>query len=94
MTMKTGQLGTTDLKITWAGLGAWPIGGGGWEFVWGPQDDDRSIAPVHRELERAVNWVEDDIGVIVYSPIGSRLLTGRMTRARPEDFAKIEGGTQ
>ena len=47
MTMKTAQLGTTGLQITWAGLGAWPIGGGGWEFVWGPQDDDRSIAPVH-----------------------------------------------
>ena len=40
-TLKTTQLGQTGLDITRVGFGAWAIGGGGWEFGWGPQDDDR-----------------------------------------------------
>jgi aryl-alcohol dehydrogenase-like predicted oxidoreductase len=35
--LETRQLGTTDLQITTVGFGAWAIGGGGWEFGWGPQ---------------------------------------------------------
>jgi len=37
--MKTKQLGNSDLFITPVGFGAWAIGGGGWEFAWGEQDD-------------------------------------------------------
>jgi aryl-alcohol dehydrogenase-like predicted oxidoreductase len=57
-TLRTAQLGTTGLQITRVGFGAWAIGGGGWEFGWGPQDDDQSIAAVHRALERGVNWID------------------------------------
>ncbi|HWD11547.1 MAG TPA: aldo/keto reductase [Solirubrobacteraceae bacterium] len=57
-TLKTTQLGQTGLEITRVGLGAWAIGGGGWEFGWGPQDDDESIAAIHRALEQGVNWID------------------------------------
>jgi hypothetical protein len=43
-TLKTTQLGQTDLEITRVGFGAWALGGGDWERGWGPQDDDESIA--------------------------------------------------
>jgi aryl-alcohol dehydrogenase-like predicted oxidoreductase len=56
--LQTTQLGTTGLEITRVGFGAWAIGGGGWEFGWGPQEDDQSIATIHHALERGVNWID------------------------------------
>jgi aryl-alcohol dehydrogenase-like predicted oxidoreductase len=56
--LNTTQLGQTGLQITRVGFGAWAIGGGGWEFGWGPQEDDQSIAAIHRALEQGVNWVD------------------------------------
>ena len=56
--LKTTQLGETGLEITRVGFGAWAIGGGGWEFGWGPQDDEESIAAIHRALELGVNWID------------------------------------
>jgi aryl-alcohol dehydrogenase-like predicted oxidoreductase len=58
MTMETTQLGQTGLEITRVGFGAWAIGGGNWEFGWGPQDDDESIAAIHLALERGINWID------------------------------------
>src|ERR1700733_344579 len=52
------QLGKTGLDVTRLGVGAWAIGGGGWEFGWGPQDDEQSIAAIHRALELGVNWID------------------------------------
>jgi aryl-alcohol dehydrogenase-like predicted oxidoreductase len=56
--LKTTQLGQTGMEITRVGFGAWAIGGGDWEFGWGPQDDEQSIAAIHRALERGVNWID------------------------------------
>ncbi len=56
--METRKLGNSDLKITRLGFGAWALGGGGWEFAWGPQDDADSIAAIHRALELGVNWID------------------------------------
>ena len=56
--LETTQLGQTGLEITRVGFGAWAIGGGGWEFGWGPQQDERSIAAIHRALELGVNWID------------------------------------
>ncbi|HLY48392.1 MAG TPA: aldo/keto reductase [Solirubrobacteraceae bacterium] len=56
--LQTSQLGSTDLEITRVGFGAWAIGGGGWEFGWGPQEDDQSIAGIHHALEQGVNWID------------------------------------
>jgi len=52
------ELGSTGLEITRVGFGAWAIGGGDWEFGWGPQDDDESIAAIHRALELGINWID------------------------------------
>jgi len=52
------KLGNSDLMLTPIGFGAWAIGGGNWEFAWGPQDDSDSIAAIHRALERGVNWID------------------------------------
>ncbi|HUE56445.1 MAG TPA: aldo/keto reductase [Candidatus Udaeobacter sp.] len=51
-------LGNSDLKITPVGFGAWALGGSGWEFAWGPQDDSDSIAAIHRALELGANWID------------------------------------
>ncbi len=56
--LKTAQLGDTGLEITRVGFGAWAIGGGGWEFGWGPQDDEQSIAAIHHALEHGINWID------------------------------------
>lgn len=56
--MQTRTLGNSDLKITPAGYGAWAIGGSGWQFAWGSQDDNDSIAAIHRALELGVNWID------------------------------------
>ena len=56
--MKTKRLGNSDLSITPVGFGAWAIGGSGWEFGWGDQDDKASIAAIHRALELGVNWID------------------------------------
>ncbi|MFL5624122.1 MAG: aldo/keto reductase [Ktedonobacteraceae bacterium] len=56
--MRTRQLGKTDLEITPLGLGTWAMGGGNWEFGWGPQDDEASIATIHRALDLGINWID------------------------------------
>src|SRR5450755_2263885 len=56
--LKTAQLGTTGMEITRVGFGAWAIGGGGWEFGWGPQQDDESIAAIHHAAELGINWID------------------------------------
>jgi aryl-alcohol dehydrogenase-like predicted oxidoreductase len=52
------RLGMSDLKITPIGVGAWAMGGGGWKFSWGPQDDAESIAAIHTALDAGVNWID------------------------------------
>jgi aryl-alcohol dehydrogenase-like predicted oxidoreductase len=56
--MATRKLGNSDLDITPVGFGAWAIGGVGYDFGWGPQEDADSIAAIHRALELGVNWID------------------------------------
>ena len=56
--MNTRKLGNTDFSITPIGLGAWAIGGGGWQFGWGPQDDGDSVATIHRAIDVGINWID------------------------------------
>jgi aryl-alcohol dehydrogenase-like predicted oxidoreductase len=56
--LETVELGGTGLQITRVGFGAWAIGGGGWEFGWGPQEDEESIAAIQRALELGINWID------------------------------------
>ncbi len=86
--MNTRQLGTTDLQITLVGLGAWAIGGNGWLNGWGPQDDDDSIATIHRAIERGINWIDT---AAVYGLGHSEEVVGRALKGmteRPYVFTK------
>jgi len=56
--MQTRKLGNSDLMITPVGFGAWAIGGGGWAFAWGAQEESDSIAAIHCALELGVNWID------------------------------------
>jgi aryl-alcohol dehydrogenase-like predicted oxidoreductase len=56
--MQTRMLGNSDLAITRVGYGAWAIGGPGWEYAWGPQNDGDSLAAIRRSLELGVNWID------------------------------------
>ncbi|MGB2621420.1 MAG: aldo/keto reductase [Candidatus Acidiferrum sp.] len=56
--MDTRKLGNSDLHITPVGFGAWAIGGSGWDFSWGHQEDADSIAAILRSLELGVNWID------------------------------------
>jgi aryl-alcohol dehydrogenase-like predicted oxidoreductase len=56
--LMTTQLGTTGLEITRVGFGAWALGGANYDWGWGAQDDDDSIAAIHRALELGVNWID------------------------------------
>jgi len=51
-------LGNSDLHLTPIGFGAWAIGGGNWEFAWGSQDDQESIAAIHQALDEGINWID------------------------------------
>ncbi|MEP7286546.1 MAG: aldo/keto reductase [Chloroflexota bacterium] len=56
--MQTKQLGNSDMHITPIGFGAWAVGGGGWVFGWGSQDDKESIAAIRAALDCGINWID------------------------------------
>jgi aryl-alcohol dehydrogenase-like predicted oxidoreductase len=88
MALETTQLGETGLEITRIGFGAWAIGGGGWQFGWGPQDDDESIAAIRRSLEQGINWIDT---AAVYGFGRSETIVGRALEGvveRPYVFTK------
>ena len=93
--LKTTELGTTSLEITRVGFGAWAIGGSGWEFAWGSQDDEESIAAIHRALELGVNWIDT---AAAYGLGHSEEIVGRALEGvheRPYVFTKaslLDGG--
>ncbi|MBN2503120.1 MAG: aldo/keto reductase [Anaerolineales bacterium] len=55
--MQKRKLGFTDLEFTTVGLGTWAIGGP-WEWGWGPQDDEASIATIQKAIDLGVNWLD------------------------------------
>ena len=56
--METRFLGNSDLAITPIGIGAWAIGGGGWNGSMGPQNDSDSIPAIHAALDSSLNWID------------------------------------
>jgi aryl-alcohol dehydrogenase-like predicted oxidoreductase len=56
--MEKRRLGTSDLHITALGIGAWAIGGGGWNGSMGPQNEDDSIPAIHAALDHGLNWID------------------------------------
>jgi aryl-alcohol dehydrogenase-like predicted oxidoreductase len=86
--MKTKRLGNSDLFITPVGFGAWAIGGGGWQFGWGAQDDNESVAAIHEALDAGVNWIDTAAvyGLGHSEEVVARALDGMS--ARPYVFTK------
>ena len=56
--MKKKKLGNSDMELTPIGFGSWAIGGDNWQFSWGPQDDNDSIAAIHKALDLGINWID------------------------------------
>jgi aryl-alcohol dehydrogenase-like predicted oxidoreductase len=86
--MRTRRLGNSDLDITPLGFGAWALGGGGWAFAWGPQDDDDSVAAIRTAVDAGVNWIDT---AAVYGLGHSEEVVGRAVAGmskRPYVFTK------
>jgi len=86
--MNTKKLGNSDLSITSLGLGTWAIGGSGWEFAWGQQDDRQSILAIREALDAGVNWIDTAAvyGLGHSEEIVARALEG--VREKPYVFTK------
>ncbi len=86
--MEARTLGKSDLRITPIGIGAWAMGGSGWAFSWGPQDDNQSIAAIHAALDAGINWIDTAAvyGLGHSEEIVGRALEGRSQR--PHVFTK------
>jgi aryl-alcohol dehydrogenase-like predicted oxidoreductase len=86
--METRTLGNSDLQITPIGIGAWAIGGGGWQFGWGSQDDQDSIGAIQAALDGGINWIDTApaYGLGRSEEVVARALAGRADR--PYIFTK------
>jgi aryl-alcohol dehydrogenase-like predicted oxidoreductase len=80
MALPTCPLGSSGLQITRLGFGAWAIGGGGWSFGWGPQDDADSLATMRHALELGINWIDT---AAAYGLGHSEEVVGRLLRQLP-----------
>src|SRR5215831_11461056 len=88
--METRRLGNSDLHITPIGIGAWAIGGGGWNGSMGPQNDSDSVPAIHAALDYGLNWIDTAAlyGLGHSEEIVGRALKGRTPR--PYLFTKCE----
>jgi aryl-alcohol dehydrogenase-like predicted oxidoreductase len=86
--MNKKRLGNSDMELSPIGVGAWAMGGGGWRFAWGPQDDAQSIAAIHRALDCGINWIDTAAiyGLGHSEEVVARALEGRS--AKPYVFTK------
>jgi aryl-alcohol dehydrogenase-like predicted oxidoreductase len=86
--MQTKQLGNSDLQITPMGIGAWAMGGSGWQFSWSDQDDNDSIAAIHAALDAGMNWIDTAAvyGLGHSEEVVAKALAGRSKR--PYVFTK------
>lgn len=75
----TRALGNSDLHLTPIGYGAWAIGGGNWEFAWGPQDDNESLRTIEHALDSGINWIDT---AAVYGLGHSEEVVGKALRGR------------
>lgn len=88
--MQTQRLGNSDMHITPIGFGAWALGGGGWAFSWGEQDDQESIGAIQAALDHGVNWIDTAAvyGLGHSEEIVAQALKGHASR--PYIFTKCE----
>lgn len=88
--MKTATFGRTGLEITRVGIGAWAMGGAEYDWGWGAQDDQDSVAAIHRALELGVNWIDT---AAQYGFGHSEQVVGRaLEGVEPRPFVFTKGG--
>lgn len=80
--LPTRPLGSSGLQITKSGFGSWAIGGGGYVFGWGPQDDADSLATMRHATELGINWIDT---AAAYGIGHAEELVGRFLRERPPE---------
>jgi aryl-alcohol dehydrogenase-like predicted oxidoreductase len=90
VTLRKRKLGSSELEITTVGFGSWAVGGGGWLFGWGPQDDAESIAAIRHALDGGVNWIDTAAiyGLGHSEEVVARALDGMAPADRPMIFTK------
>nr|WP_242606920.1 aldo/keto reductase [Protofrankia symbiont of Coriaria ruscifolia] len=90
VTLPTTPFGTTGMNITRIGFGAWAIGGTGYAFGWGAQDDEESVAAIRYAAESGVNWIDTAAGYGLghSEEIVARALAGIAAADRPYVFTK------
>ncbi len=76
--MQYRDLGSTGMKVSEIGFGAWAIGGS-----WGPVDEKAAMAALHRALDLGVNFFDT---ADVYGDGRSERLIARLRRERKEPF--------
>lgn len=88
--MQKRRLGTSDMHITPIGVGAWAMGGSGWAFGWGAQDDNDSIGAIRAALDAGINWIDTAAvyGLGHAEEVVARALEG--VSSRPYVFTKCE----
>jgi aryl-alcohol dehydrogenase-like predicted oxidoreductase len=88
--MQKRRLGNSDLDVTPIGIGAWAIGGGGWNGSMGPQNDADSIPAIHAALDHGLNWIDTAAlyGLGHSERMVARAIHGRTPR--PYIFTKCE----
>jgi aryl-alcohol dehydrogenase-like predicted oxidoreductase len=87
---ETRKLGNSDLNITALGVGAWAMGGSGWKFSWGEQDDTDSAAAIRAALDAGLNWIDT---AAVYGLGHSEDVVGKTLKSvknKPYIFTKCE----
>jgi aryl-alcohol dehydrogenase-like predicted oxidoreductase len=84
------SLPQTGLEITTLGLGTWAIGGSGWAYGWGPQDDASSLAAIRRAIALGINWIDTApaYGLGRAEELVGRLLAELPAAERPFVFTK------
>src|SRR5215831_3171996 len=86
--MEIRQLGTSDMRISVLGFGAWAIGGGGWMGSMGPQNEANSIPALVTALDHGMNWIDTAAlyGLGHSEEVVARAIQGRTPR--PYIFTK------
>ena len=74
------------MHLTPIGIGAWAMGGGGWAFAWGPQDDNESIAAIHAALDTGINWIDT---AAVYGLGHSEEVVARALKGRSQQAVRL-----
>jgi aryl-alcohol dehydrogenase-like predicted oxidoreductase len=74
--MKYRALGTSGLVVSEIGFGGWALGG-----QWGPQDDQDSVAALHRAIDLGLNYIDTAEG---YGNGRSERVIGQALRGRPQ----------